>query len=249
MKKGIADAQLKKLLATSHMYRLLSLCFLYPSEEMQQALRDGSLASQMRTISRALPYASKIEKEVEKFIFTLTDDISKVPPSFFRTEYDTLFGQSEELPCPPYETSYNTEQVFSTPRKLADIAGFYRAFGLSTSGTWHDRVDHVAAELEFMHFLTFKEAHAIASGKQSEAQLTMDASLKFLKEHVLEWIGSFAENLRKVSKMPYYMSLGELSRKFIILEGNRLGLNTKLDSKPQDTKPIEDLGCGLQCGP
>ena len=248
LRKAIGNAQLKKLLATSHMYRLLSFCFLYPSEEMQQALRDGSLASQMKTISQTLPYASKIREEVVTFISSLTDNVSKVRPSSIQTEYDVLFGQSEELPCPPYETSYNTEQIFSTSRKLADIAGFYRAFGLSTSGTWHDRVDHVAAELEFMHFLTFKEAHAIASGKQSEAQLTKDASLKFLKEHVLEWVGSFAENLQKVSKVPYYASLGELTRKFIMLEGNCLGLNTKLDSKPRDTKPPEDAGCGVQCG-
>lgn len=231
------------------MYGILSFCFLYPSSDMQQTLRDGSLVSQLKEVSKALPYWSEIREDVVRFISILTEQVSKTPSEDLQKEYDILFGQAQELTCPPYETSYNGEHVFAATRTLADIAGFYKAFGLSTAGTWHDMVDHVAVELEFVHFLTFKEAHAMACGKRAEWELMGDAAKKFLEHHVLRWVGSFAENLRKVSKLSYYASLGELTKKFIVLEGGDLGVtDIRLNLKPGETRPLDGFTCGAQCG-
>ncbi len=63
----------------------------------------------------------------------------------------------------PYETEYTTPDALYKAHQLADIAGFYRAFGLEMSTENRERPDHLAAELEFMHFLALKEAQAMGN--------------------------------------------------------------------------------------
>src|SRR5262245_6292753 len=57
------------------------------------------------------------------------------PGADLRAEYDRVFGFVIPKECPPYETEYHPPaQSFLRSQQLADIAGFYRAFGLDPGG-------------------------------------------------------------------------------------------------------------------
>ena len=62
--------------------------------------------------------------------------------------HDSIFGLVISKECPPYETQY-CPQTFSVYRsgRMADIAGFYSAFGVTPSRDQPERVDHIALEL------------------------------------------------------------------------------------------------------
>ncbi|HLB29558.1 MAG TPA: molecular chaperone TorD family protein [Dehalococcoidia bacterium] len=63
----------------------------------------------------------------------------------FNEEYVRLFAKGEVSPC---ETSHTLKDTpAGMMQQLADIAGFYRAFGFHVQG---ERPDHLAAELEFV---------------------------------------------------------------------------------------------------
>jgi TorA maturation chaperone TorD len=62
----------------------------------------------------------------------------------------------------PYETSHVKGDAFATSQLLADLAGFYRAFGVDLADR-RERQDHVAVQLEFLALLAAKEARALAS--------------------------------------------------------------------------------------
>jgi TorA maturation chaperone TorD len=76
--------------------------------------------------------------------------------------------------------------------ELADIAGFYRAFGVEiTPGT--ERPDHIAVELEFMHLLAVKEV--VAAGREDggeHARICRDARATFFRDHLGRWFGPSA---------------------------------------------------------
>ncbi|MBI3873025.1 MAG: molecular chaperone TorD family protein [candidate division Zixibacteria bacterium] len=114
--------------------------------------------------------------------------------------YDELFGLLLSRDCPPYETEY-CPQTFSVYRshQLADIAGFYHAFGLEPSRTNPERADHVALELEFMSWLILKDEHARDSGShdRTHAQVCRDAQQRFLADHLLWWTPAFAFAMRQ----------------------------------------------------
>lgn len=84
----------------------------------------------------------------------------------------------------PLEAEHRTEHFQQRTAMLADLMGFYRAFGATPNC---QRPDHIVCELDFLHFLSLKEAMALDRGKQKEAQICSDARRKFLKEHLLEW--------------------------------------------------------------
>ena len=65
--------------------------------------------------------------------------------------------------CSPYEGSYGAAPLLAGKgAALADIAGFYAAFGMTPGAA--EVEDHIAAELEFMSVLALKEAAALAEG-------------------------------------------------------------------------------------
>lgn len=115
--------------------------------------------------------------------------------------HDRVYGLLSSSECTPHETSY-CPQTFSVYRssRLADIAGFYRAFGVSASRDQPERVDHIALELEFMAWLLAKEEHARASEDDTvleRAEICQDAQRRFLEEHLAWWVPAYAGALWK----------------------------------------------------
>ena len=99
-----------------------------------------------------------------------------------RLRHSQIFYQS--LP-PPYETSH----AGGAAADLADVAGFYRAFGVTLTG---DKPDHLVAELEFVALTLAKEAHARARGDH-RSDICAWARARFLRERLGTWTGTFAD--------------------------------------------------------
>lgn len=97
---------------------------------------------------------------------------------------------------PAYETSYEAGR--SAPGgmtfQMADIAGFYRAFGFEVSG---ERPDHIVPEVEFVALLLVKEAYARLAGDGAGADVCREAREKFLGEHLGAWLPEFAARARE----------------------------------------------------
>lgn len=94
----------------------------------------------------------------------------------------------------PYGAPYSAENLFQETSVLADIAGFYRAFGVQVAGSIRERPDHIAAELEFLALLAAKEAIATERSDSDSAELCRSAAARFLGEHVA-WLPRFAREL------------------------------------------------------
>lgn len=122
----------------------------------------------------------------------------------------------------PYEAESSRGDEFAKVQTLADINGFYRAFGVRPS---NDRPDHIAAELEFMHLLALKESHAASLGQADNAAVCRDARVKFFNEHLARWTDSLLEMMRARSgenQHPFYENLMKLLQLFIESEKESL---------------------------
>jgi hypothetical protein len=95
-----------------------------------------------------------------------------------------------------YETSYETAHGApgGRPMQLADIAGFYNAFGFHAAG---ERPDHLIPELEFVALTYFKEAHALQSADNRGASVCLDARQKFVSDHLLKWLPCLNEKAER----------------------------------------------------
>ncbi len=84
-----------------------------------------------------------------------------------------------------------------TPR-LADIAGFYSAFGFAVHD---DRPDHIVAELEFMSLLLIAEADARSSDRADQAEIAADAARVFLRDHLGTWVTAWAARVGEIDQL------------------------------------------------
>lgn len=142
------------------------------------------------------------------------------------TAYRQLFGLTAVSPqCPPCEIEYeaNTDLAYRSQR-LADVAGFYNAFGLRVSVRSGERLDHITVEAEFLYLLLAKEAAALEQGNQEGAEICRDARQKFFREHVGWWLPAFARVLSRVAPPGYYQELVSLVSGLSALERVSLGL-------------------------
>jgi TorA maturation chaperone TorD len=136
-------------------------------------------------------------------------------------EYYRVFGLLGPRECPPYETEFCPEEPFLRAQQMADVAGFYRAFGLAPSHGHPERPDYLPLELEFMAFLLLKKRLA---GGGPRAEVCAEVEAGFYRDHLAWWLPAFAAGLRRRAGGGLYAALGELLAAFAAAERARLGL-------------------------
>lgn len=158
--------------------------------------------------------------------------------------YHALF--SGEVPVSPYETEYGLNRTTRKALELADIAGFYRAFGMKLSRP--DMVDHLAIELDFLALLIFKSLYARHKGWGERAEIAETAYREFLESHAGRWVEAFAERLETLAPGGFYSRAARLAQRVITREVARLGLSPSPVGRYQELEREFPDACGACAG-
>ena len=212
-------------LRRSQLYRFLADAFLYPTEEWT---RDVSL------LEPALTELDLNRHPLRCGAIDLED---------LQAEHRHVFGLTGSL-C--YETEYGLPHEYRQSQEMADIAGFYRAFGFENGGVIRERPDYLPTELEFMHTLTLKEACAREADQPEHIEVCIDAQRKFLRDHLAHWLPLFSKRLEQLAVDDVYADLVALATAFVAAEADRL------DARPEPFRVPEikatpfnpDFSCG-----
>jgi len=156
--------------------------------------------------------------------------LSQLKPELFEpflTAYLAAFGHAARGRCPLNEIEYGdikADPLFQ-PHRLADLAAFYRAFGLDVAEDADERHDHICLELEFMCVLAAKEAYALEHQLDAEAlSVCRDAQRRFLREHLGRWTPAFARRLARMAAGNPLGTLANFTRAFVEAECDRFGV-------------------------
>ncbi|MGE0600518.1 MAG: molecular chaperone [Dehalococcoidia bacterium] len=146
--------------------------------------------------------------------------------------YVSLTTLSSSPDCPSYESAYFGGEPQAQTQRMADIAGFYRAFGVdATEGGY--RPDDLSVELDFMAFLCRKQAYAEDHLGAPRAGQARKAQRLFLGEHIGRWAPVFAESF--ASRAPaghFYAVAGETMAWWLDQEFRKAGIMPEIVTGP-----------------
>ncbi len=240
-----AGAEADRILARAVLARALKLGLDRPSAESLRELcgRDGRLA--LRSAARTL------DEDPDGALRRALYGILALPKPSLETladRHEEIFGHTLRGRVCPYECQFGPPGPFQQAHELADLSGFYAAFGLGVAGgaDRRERPDHVVTELEFLEFLSVKEALELGQGSVEEREVTREAIRKFLREHLGRFGRAFARDLRQADRGGLYGRMGGLLEAFLAVECERLGV--PLGPAAMELRPEEPDDVPAACG-
>ncbi len=220
----------------SFVYQFLSLAFSYPEEVVLKKLEEG-----LGEFAQAL-HLLQIDYDTATLRPVLQESRERLLD--LQGEYNALFATSVRAPA--WETAYELDKTARRAVELADIEGFYRAFGLNLAAPVEP--DSVVAELEFLAVLLQKQLYALDEGNHEGVEICQDAYRKFLTDHLGRWWEAFARRLQEATEDPYYRCIGGLLK--AVLEKETQGLQIrKLSEYPVETLQASTWECDVQTQP
>lgn len=214
---------------------LASILASYPSDSICETLpilleeRDLGLPEELRTLIRERTSAANLPD--------------------LQSEYISIFDNGRDS-NPIYETEYDRRRALAKGNELADIAGFYRAFGfaLDSSQDGMEMLDHAGIELEFYALMLMKDIHLAETGDAKGVEIVSDAGAKFLKAHLGRFIGSISRR-PGVEASAFYGPVFKWCARLVASECGRLELEViPADWVDGEALKEEEMNCGLGGG-
>lgn len=174
----------------SQIYLFLGRCFSYPTKELMMGV---GAPGEFGALINRLPF------EVE---FKGIPSPS-LPQDEFESEYINTFdiGFGPVVPCSLYETAYSRKGM-NARDVYEDLFRFYEHFDIRLNENEKDYPDHLAVELEFMAYLTQKEAQA--EGMGNDPMPYRLAQKDFMERHLALWIPELNRNIQERVKEPFF---------------------------------------------
>ncbi len=254
----------ERALSRSKIYLLLSWSLLYPEDdEFLDYLQSGEFVEDGRSAleglanglgslggERARSKLAGLTAHFDAIDAWVTTECVNWQLADLQSEHRRVFSNVITLDCPPYETLFGNDHVFAQAHVMGDIAGFYKAFGVELSRDVHERMDHLSVELEFMHFVAYKESYARCHDGAEKTQIVVDAQKKFVKEHIGRWVPLFARMLVRKADYGFYRHLADWTADWMDFEAAYLGVTpqpyTETEYRPATFHAPE--GQSYECG-
>jgi TorA maturation chaperone TorD len=181
-------------------YQLLAACYALPDENLPKAN-----VAMMAAAEKVHPGAGS-----DTGLAIYDTSIESL-----RIDYAKLFVGPFKLLAPPYGSVYLDGQRQVMGASTIEVQKRYQEAGLEMANNFREAPDHVAAELEFMYFLIFKEIEALESENLETTLDFLKLQSAFLQDHLGAWIAAFAFNVEENAETDFYKNLARVTKLFV----------------------------------
>jgi len=196
--------------ARENFCRLLAAAFYQP----EASLADEGLFSGMREAAASLD--GELAEEARK----MEAAFGAAGAADLLVEYTRLFLGPIAAVARPYGSVWLTKEKTLMQDSSLAVLALYREGGFDLAEDFRELPDHVAAELEFLYLLLFRENRAERDG---DAALPEIRALKrrFLDAHLGAWIPAFSRAIAQGTTHAYFRALAAATARFVSLETRR----------------------------
>jgi TorA maturation chaperone TorD len=212
-------------LARAVVYRTLSIGFLAPTgERLRQADAPHGFpvaAAALRRLDRDAPALGAAAETLARLSVPDVDTLEAL--------YWRLFGHTARGPICACETEYGPANGWQQAQELANVSGYYHAFGVRPAAASEARADHIATECEFMDLLSRKEALLLSDRHRAPQNVetinvTRGAGRTFVRDHLGRFGRAFATRVASEDGDGYFGGLARVLLAYLEAECARLGV-------------------------
>jgi len=176
--------------------------FDYPDAAFCSAVRDGAVAHALREV------LAEVHPALGAGELDGLDEAG--PEDELAVEYTRLFDVGAGgPPCPLYDGVYGGARM----KTMEECVRFYHHFGLALSEAPRELPDHLVTELEFLHYLAFREAEALERGEDAGA--FRRAARDFALRHPGRFVKKLEGRLARAEAMPFFRALAARLEAFL----------------------------------
>lgn len=194
-----APPQLDLASARSALYRLLAHSFNFPTLDFYKLVESGEFFATVRGILNTLPHLEAAQSYENK-LGGVTADFDQFCAEYVRL-FDVGSGRGKP-PCPLYGGEYPIRPRLDV---MEELVRFYGFFDLTLSQHDRELPDHLSVELEFMHYLAFRESDAVARGADPSPYRRAQAD--FIERQVGRWLPVMRGKLDAQAPLPFFSGL------------------------------------------
>jgi len=212
---GLASEDQARAAARSDAYRLFATAISYPDSELCDSVRAGEVRDMLRDCLAAIAPELSPDEEAEQALAAAesTDELA--------VEFTRLFDVGASgPPCPLYGGLYGGDRM----KAMEEAVRFYNHFGLSLSEGRsegpRELPDHISTQLEFLHYLAYREAEALQAG--TDAGPYQRAQRDFIARQPGAWVPKLCERLAREGAHAYYLVLLSSLSNLLGWDGARL---------------------------
>ena len=202
--------QIEALTGEAILYQAVSALFSRPGSDKFSLLLESEFQEQALVAAKLMVTRNGRAGDLVTGLETTFDSAADSIGTLTR-EYSLIFGHTLSNELSPYEMEFlQNDEIFYRTQRLADLQGFYAAFGFEVNSL--ERADHISVESEFIALLLTKEAYALANELSDEAsEVCNTARANFCSEHYAGWVRKLALNLSGMNDYPFYAVVGRFT--------------------------------------
>jgi TorA maturation chaperone TorD len=210
----MAENDQDKARAKADFCRFLAACYYEPGSEFAEERLFDSMREAAARISPHL--ASRADGLAEAFAAADLKDLL--------VDYTRLFLGPMEILAKPYGSVWLTNEKTLMQDSTMSLLDLYAEGGFEMDEGFRELPDHVAAELEFLYLMLFRENEAQHSSEPDSFAKAAGLKRRLLDQHLGRWIGLFSAAVGEHAESDFYRRLGETTAYFVgVTAGERHG--------------------------
>jgi TorA maturation chaperone TorD len=206
------DDDFEKTAARADLCRLLAACYYQPGPELtEEKVFDSMLAAAIR-----------VDGDLAARVRRLGAQFSEEGLEVLLLDYTRLFLGPTNVLAQPYESVWLTgEQTLMQDTSMA-VLDLYKEGGFEIDEEFRELPDHIAAELEFLYLLLFRQAQARRDNDSQALSRVVALQRRFLDQHLARWVEPLVAAMSAGARTAFYRELAALTQRVVESEAARI---------------------------
>ena len=196
--------------ARENLCRLLAACYYQPGPEFAEE----------KVFDSMLDAATRIHPDLAARARRLGEEFSAEGPESLLVDYTRLFLGPSHIIAKPYGSVWLNGEETVMGDSTMQVLKIYQEGGFEVDEDFRELPDHIAAELEFLYLLIYRQNEARRNGDPKALAAMAGLRKRFLDEHLGSWVGPFTAAVRAGAQSGFYRELAELTDRFVMMEAS-----------------------------